>query len=592
MEIIYIITVLMLLVSTVLIKKSDEKQNVLLSITLTAILFTIYNIFLAFVFLLIKVHFSLLALSIVNLLISGVLFWRIYRKKETQKYYIKIKDVIFLIVLLAVIITFAVHNYKIPFEIKYQTTDPAVHFENAKNLYNSKTLQWDSNMPSAAINTAILFDTFDFMVSENDFYSLFIIFDLIILYLIGAVFYLGIITKINSIKISIVVMILSIIFLFGYPLNSVLFGYSYLTVGILYMTTLIVMAFRIKDKELKFVPLCIEMFLIVFGIFFAYFFFVPVIYSSLGIYMLIDMIKNRKEKKISALFNKENIIKVLVILILPTIMGFCYFVLPGLLRNDGTALSAITSEGYIYRDLYSNFVLFAPLAIFYVIYNLKNKKNSFSTILMIISSAFTIFLLKKGLKSEASSYYYFKMYFLLWTIVIYMNIKALIIMVKHKNAIYAYSFTAFIIGIIAIAFTGYDYKISQINILFNPYNSINSYANVFIFNKSKIDEENSICTKSQLDAIKYILNKTDNKKEIKINAKPLQMLWADVVWKITDTEDIRKLQEEEKLNIPEWINDNQKKYLIILDTNKDIEKENEKYKTIYEVKDAIILEKI
>ena len=63
MEIIYIITVLMLLVSTVLIKKSDEKQNVLLSITLTAILFTIYNIFLAFVFLLIKVHFSLLALN-------------------------------------------------------------------------------------------------------------------------------------------------------------------------------------------------------------------------------------------------------------------------------------------------------------------------------------------------------------------------------------------------------------------------------------------------------------------------------------------------------------------------------------------------
>lgn len=591
MEIIYIITVLWLLVSAMLIKKSDKEQNVLLSVTLSIILFTAYNILLSFIFLIFNITYNLLALSIVNIILSGITTFEIYKKKEIQKYFIRIKDIIFMIILLAVVIMIALTQYGFPFEIKYETTDPAVHFLSTRNFYENKKLEWGGMMPGAFVNTEILFDTFDFIVPNEDFYYLYIIFDLVMLYLIGAIFYLGITDKIESIKKSVIIMIFTLIFICGYPLNSMIFGYAYLSLGILYMTTLISVAIYMKNNELKLLTLCVEMFLIVFGIFFSYYFFVPVVYLAFGLYILFDMIKNRKMRNIFSIINKENIIKVVSILILPTAIGFCYFVLPGLIQTGKTIVGHISTEGYIYRDLYSNFVLLAPLAVYYVIYNIKNKKNSLSTIMTIISAVFTLFLLKKGLRGEVSSYYYFKMYFLLWILVVYMNIKAMMVMIDNKNEIYTYSFTVVFLGILAISYTGYDYKVSSINILFNPSNSINSYANIYAFNQNKITAKSNIYTESQLKAIKYLLKTTNDKSNILINASPLQMLWANSVWRITDSEDVKQLQVPEEIDIQKWLDNEEKKYLIYFDTSQEIDSETEQYKTIYKAEDAIILEK-
>lgn len=592
MEIIYFFTVLWLLISTTLVKKSDKKQNVLLRIILQLILFTAYNIFIAIVFLILNVKYELWALSIVNVIISAINTYIICRKKEIQKYYIKFVDIAFLVILLIVVITIAITQYGIPFGIKYETTDPAIHFSSAKEFYETKELEWAGMMPGAFINTEILFDTFDIIVEEENFYYLYITFDLVMLYLMGAIFYLGITDKAQSIKKSIITMIFTLIFICGYPLNSMLFGYAYLSLGILYMTTLVAIGINVKNKELKFLPMCIEMFLIVFGIFFSYYFFVPVVYSSFGLYILFDMIKNRKSKNVLSIFTKENIIKVAIILILPTVIGFCYFVLPGLLASGETIIGHIVTEGYIYRDLYSNFVLLAPLAIYYILYNLKNKKNSLSTVMSIISVIFTLYLLKKGLRAEVSSYYYYKMYFLLWILIVYMNIKAIFIMIDTKNEIFAYSITIVFIGILAVAYTGYDYKISNINILFNPSNSINSFANVFIFNKTKMDSQSYIYTNEQLEAIKYLLDISNDKNNISVNGSALQMLWANSAWQITDSTDIHELQEPQELDINKWLEDENEKYLIFFDTSKEIEETTDKYKTIFKGVDVVILEKI
>lgn len=591
MEIIYIITTLLLFILTMTVKKSDEKQNILFRGVLNIILFTIYNILIGLIFFVIKVPYTLLALSIANIALSAIFGIIIYKKKEVQKYFIRIQDIIFMIILLVLVIGFAVIHYGIPFSIKYETTDPAIHFMWAKDFYNNKTLTWGSSMPAAYINTALLFDIFDNIVAEQDFYYIYIVFDLIILYLIGAIFYLGITRNTKSMSKSIIAMIFSILFLCAYPLNSTIFGFAYLSVGILYMTTLIVTAVNIKNEELKFNYICIEMFLLLFGIFFSYYFFVPVIYVAFGLYMLFDMIKNRKTKNVFSIFTIKNVIKVFTILILPTILGFIYFVLPGLIQSGKTAIKDIIIEGYIYRDLYSNFVLFSPLAIYYILYNIKNKKNSFSTILIVVASLFTIYLLRKGIRGEASSYYYYKMYFLLWILVVYMNIKAMFIMIENKNGILSYSFTIVILALLGILCTGLDYKVTKANILFNPTNSINSYTNIYAFNKNRIGSKQAIYSKTQLEAIKYVLNSSENKSNILINGNGMQMLWANSVWKITDTEDVRMLQVPEELDINKWNEDNNKKYLIFFDINKEIDRNSEKYKVIYEKEDAIILEK-
>ena len=364
-----------------------------------------------------------------------------------------------------------------------------------------------------------------------------------------------------------------------------------MTVGLLYLTTLIVIVGNRKNEEFNFVSYCIMMFLIMFGIFFSYYFFVPVVYSSFGIYMLIDMIRKRKKKNFLSIFEKKNVIEVIVILIIPTILGFMYFVLPGLLENGETSLNAIAWEGYIYRNLYSNFVLLGGMVIFYVLYNIKSRKNSFSSIFIIISGLFALYLLKKGLHGEVSSYYFYKMHFLFWIIIFYINVKALFVFIEEKNSVYVISYLSVFVGIIVYALSGYDGNISERNILFNPDSGINSYANVYLFNKSKIDGEGICYTTHQLDIIKSILNNSKDKSTIKIVGNGLQMLWANSLWKITDTTDVVELQKEEEVDIDTWLLNSKKKFLITL---KKFDRDNENkemYNELYDESDIVVLEK-
>jgi len=589
MEIIYIITVLLLLISTMLIRKNNEKQNILFRGILTIVLFSTYNILLALIFSAIKLPSNLMVLSIANVIITIINTLILLIKQEVQKYFIKVQDVIFMIILFVLVIGIAYKQFAFPFDIKYESTDSAMHFLAAKNFYNNKIL--DGGIPAASVNTAILFDICDSIISEQNFYNIFIVFDISLLYLIGAIFYLGITNKTKSKMKSIFAMIFTILFICAYPLNSIIFGFSYLTVAILYITTLIVMAVNIKDTEQKQLPLCIEMFLIVLGIFFAYYFFVPVVYTALGLYILFDMIKNKKSKNIFSIFTIKNIVKVLTILVLPTIIGFGYFVLPSLMSTGKTTVGHISTEGYIYRDLYSNFILFAPLAIYYILYNIKNKKNNFSTILMIISSIFTVFLLIMGLKGRVSSYYYFKMYFLLWIVVLYNNIKAINILIAKKETILPLSFTGLILGLLLVAYKGYDYQITAKNEFFNPTNNINSYVNIYMYNRNTIKTGKITYTNTQLDAIKYLLSISENNVQIQ-GGSNRQNYWANAAWRLTDSQDVKVLAKVEELDIQKWLRNNNKKYLIYFDTTKDIQRQTNKYKTIYETQDVIILEKI
>ena len=331
-----------------------------------------------------------------------------------------------------------------------------------------------------------------------------------------------------------------------------------------------------------------------FGIFFSYYFFVPVIYSSLGLFMLFDMVINRKNKNIFSIFTKQNIIIVITTLILPTIFGFCYFVLPGLIENGQTAINHIITEGYIYRDLYSNFLMLIPLALFYIIYSLKNKKNSLSTIMLILCTVFTVYLLKKGLKAEASSYYYYKIYYLIWIVVLYMITQASFIMIESKQAIYIGSYICTYLIIIIASLIEIDAKISNINLLFNPNSYLKAYTDIYVFNYKKMNEEKTIYTSNQIKAINSLIKEAEDRSEIQINGGSLQMLWAKDLTEITDTDDIHELviEKDTKESVKEWLNNKNKKYLILFDTsNKQIKEENKDYKIMHKSADIIILEK-
>ena len=219
MELIYVLSVIWLISVVLLTKKSEKEQNLLFSVVLSFILFTMYNIFISIIYTIIKIPINLLSLTSFNIIISASLTYFLVKRKEKQKFFIKKCDIVFLIILLVVVILFALKQYNSSFQIKYETTDPAIHFSMAKDYYDNNGSEWGKIIPAAAVNTAILFDVFDIIIPEYDFYCLFIIFDLIVLYCIGAIFYLGITNNDNDIKKSIIVMILTIMFVGRISIN-------------------------------------------------------------------------------------------------------------------------------------------------------------------------------------------------------------------------------------------------------------------------------------------------------------------------------------------------------------------------------------
>ena len=85
MGIIYLITILLLVISFILIKKSDKVLDILSFVGITIVLLLAYNVFICYVINFFGIPITLLSLSIINILFAILLFRNnIYKKGNTK----------------------------------------------------------------------------------------------------------------------------------------------------------------------------------------------------------------------------------------------------------------------------------------------------------------------------------------------------------------------------------------------------------------------------------------------------------------------------------------------------------------------------
>ena len=602
MKIIYMILILTVMVLFLLIKKSNNKQSLLKWITLTIVMLLVYNIFSCYILTLLNLKSSIENLSVINIIMIIIMAFKLYKDKENQKYFIDKKEMLFSAILLLFIFMIGYKQYGLPMQIKYQTTDPGVHYEASKQFAKQEQLlskdtsntfyEFKTMMPGAYVNIGLLFNAFSDVISESHYYYLYIIFDLIILFLIGETFFFTIYKKGSKLNNFIIASVISFIFICAYPLNSMLFGFAYLSVGILMLTALLCVAPEIKKNDISKVFVGLILFLINLGIFLSYYYFVPVAYAALGIYILIDIIKKRKKEKI---FSKENILFITSTLILPTIIGFCYCVLPGFFMNNGTDVSHINAEGAIHRDLYSNVLLVLPFFIYYIVDTIKNKKNEFSVIFGVLISIFAIGMFLLAAKGISSTYYFFKVYYGLWIVMMYMLYKSFEKFNEKGMTSFSNIVIVLYIAIICGACFDIDGRISKNNGLFNTAsNRTVAVTDIFYTNYTFLNMDNRILTNKQVEAIEYCNNNLEDKQEeILVNGNMLQRIWVYVMTdELTDAKVLNDIYKEPNPSIEEWLNTDKKYYYIInMISVPDFNADNNKYNVIFNNGESIILEK-
>lgn len=82
MNIFYIITALLVLIMQILIKKNDEKESLIKWITFSMLIFMAYNIVIVVVMSFFNIKSTLINLSIINIITSVILGFKIYSDKK------------------------------------------------------------------------------------------------------------------------------------------------------------------------------------------------------------------------------------------------------------------------------------------------------------------------------------------------------------------------------------------------------------------------------------------------------------------------------------------------------------------------------
>lgn len=86
MGIIYGISILLLLINFILIKKTDKKINIISFISIAIVVLLCYNALICYILTFVTIKITLLNLTIINVFFTGVMGFIIFKKREIQKY--------------------------------------------------------------------------------------------------------------------------------------------------------------------------------------------------------------------------------------------------------------------------------------------------------------------------------------------------------------------------------------------------------------------------------------------------------------------------------------------------------------------------
>lgn len=446
MGIVYVLTVVVLLVAFMLLKKSEKKQNFIKWLIIFTLSLLGYNIVLAMVLGILNITSHLWLLSLINICFSILLGYKAIVKKEIQKYYISKLSVVGLII---IFIIFGIMLYKDLYlykgNITHQAVDSAVHYRAAKhyadnlkifiNVEDKTFFNFNVMQTGAYINDGIFMKVVNDITGIEHCY-IYQAFETIILFLCGLAFYACFIDKIETKRGLFGSLIIVGLYIYGYPYNSWIFGFSYLSVGVAMVTTLIPVVEMLYSKDNISRKLVVPLIVILAtGLIFSYCLFVPAIFAAICIYCFLKdfTIEGKTYFKI---FKKTTIL-ITSLLLLVTLAGIGYLFIPTFFIEGQTNLvDALKIDGEIYKEKYLNFFVYIPFAIMYAfdfIKKFKNKELEYSDIFSVIIVGFFALLNIGVAFGFVSEYYMFKIYYILWIVILNVTAEMINRYIDEKN---------------------------------------------------------------------------------------------------------------------------------------------------------------
>lgn len=277
----------------------------------------------------------------------------------------------------------------------------------------------------AYINDGLLMNIMNGLFGMPEYY-VYEMFDIGILFFSSLAFYVLIMDKAKGKLGFVLTMFLLWLFMFAYPYNSYMYGFSYLSLGVMFVTGLLITVPLLFEKmKTPFVITLIA--LLAMGMIFSYCLFVPGVFAAICIYIFI---KDFKEdgKTYLKIFKKKTLIVIGILLVI-TALGIGYLFVPTFFIADQSNLvDALKNPGGMYSELFVNFEFYAFFGILYIVdMIIKIKKKEFKAeFLDVFSWIFGVYFVVVWLGMVlgfVSDYYFFKLYYILWICILAITIK-------------------------------------------------------------------------------------------------------------------------------------------------------------------------
>ena len=404
LSIVYPISYLIAFAGLVIVPSSNNEDRLISRIALAFFMLMAIDALFAGLLTIMRIPTNLVSSSVFHIVLGAACGYLINRQKGIQHFCHDAVDSCALLMLACVTLICGRAEFGPDLTIHWLASDAAVHLDRIRTIVETDSVRgmyvaWNFMAPWTEI--------LSMYVSPVSAYKALIVGDLSILFFSGALFYalmLSIIPKADK-KQRALFLAMALLYLLGYPLNSMIYGFFYLNVGvcmalcaIIYCTDLIQATNALR---------VIGMSLSLFGLINSYTLFAPTMYIVLFVTLVWNWHKN------GGLFNWKPAVSIGLIFVMTGVLGI-YFAYYGTFPSTSTvtASSAISWEGGIYRNLYSNQILFVPLALV-AIWSRRNQLRRSPVILTFIATSITllvVFLLT--FNDIVSTYYFFKLYFL------------------------------------------------------------------------------------------------------------------------------------------------------------------------------------
>lgn len=471
-SILFFISCIALFGGCFLYKKTEETLNGVKWLGICSVAIMCFWTLVAGIICLLHIPVNIISIGIVNLVAGGLLLFKVIKDRKWQKYHWDVLDFLFLVLLIAGIVAFAVMRYDSCLSISYLSVDASVHYKNAMGVVTNQSVY---GMFFAPLNNALLIELFAPAFPVSGYYHIYVFADVLALGLSGLMFY-GSIRDLSKDKlVRLVAVVVPFLFLLGYQLNSTLFGFMYLGLGVTVIAYIITVTDLFLQGEIISWFNIILIALGCYGIFECYVLFMPVVFLAI---LLSILVKQMRKKK---LFSLETVVWGLAIFLIPCILGL-YYIFSGIFYGGATVGSAISVEGGVYKELYVNFLPYIPFAIFGFYRGIREKDRRLNTYLFPLWGGFMLVLFLMGMSGRVSSYYYYKTYYVMWLLAIWMCYYG-ITYLSRKEMSLAVIWGVMQLALIGNNLMGVERSITAKNQMFNPTPKDGVVTSVLDFNR-------------------------------------------------------------------------------------------------------------